>query len=78
MMLFKLKDVMLDKGFSQNRLAKVCGWKRQYVQQIANQQPTKVNATTLDKLCAALDCQPGELLEFIPDEDIVEFEPDRD
>lgn len=23
---------------------------------------------TLDRLCAALDCQPGDLLEFLPEE----------
>jgi putative transcriptional regulator len=68
MMLFKLKDIMLQRGISQNRLAKVCGWKRQYVQQMANQQPPKVNAATIEKLCAALDCQPGDLLEYFPDE----------
>lgn len=26
-----------------------------------------VRLETLNRLCAALDCQPGELLEFLPD-----------
>jgi len=27
-----------------------------------------VRMETLDQLCAALDCQPGDLLEFLPEE----------
>ena len=27
-----------------------------------------VRLETLDRLCAALDCQPGDLLEFLPEE----------
>ena len=28
-----------------------------------------VRVDTLDKLCRALDCQPGDILEFVPDEE---------
>ena len=27
-----------------------------------------VRRETLDRLCAALDCQPGDLMEFLPEE----------
>ena len=27
-----------------------------------------VRLETLDRLCAALDCQPGDLVEFLPEE----------
>ena len=27
-----------------------------------------VRMETLDRLCAALDCQPGDLLDFLPEE----------
>lgn len=27
-----------------------------------------VRLETLDRLCAALDCQPGDLMEFLPEE----------
>jgi putative transcriptional regulator len=27
-----------------------------------------VRFDTLEKICAALDCQPGELLEFVPED----------
>ena len=28
-----------------------------------------VATSTIDKLCALLDCQPGDLMEFVPDND---------
>ena len=28
-----------------------------------------VRFSTLEAICAALDCQPGDILEFVPDED---------
>ena len=32
---------------------------------------TEIKISSLDKLCAILNVQPGELLEYIPDEEIV-------
>lgn len=29
-----------------------------------------VRLETLDRLCAALDCQPGDLMEFLPEEKV--------
>lgn len=29
-----------------------------------------VRFSTLDAICRALDCQPGDLLEFIPDDEV--------
>lgn len=28
-----------------------------------------INSDTLNRLCAALHCQPGDLMEYIPDDD---------
>ena len=30
-----------------------------------------IRFSTLDSICRALDCQPGDLLEYIPDDDLV-------
>ena len=29
-----------------------------------------VRFTTLDAICEALDCQPGDILEYVPDNDV--------
>ena len=34
---------------------------------LKNNKARAVRFTTLEAICAALDCQPGDLLEFVPD-----------
>jgi len=29
---------------------------------------THVNTSTIERLCALLDCQPGDIMEYVPDE----------
>lgn len=36
---------------------------------LKNNHARAVRFSTLDALCRVLQCQPGELLEYIPDED---------
>ena len=35
---------------------------------LKNNKAKAVRFTTLDALCRALDCQPGDILEYVPDE----------
>ena len=35
---------------------------------LKNGKAKAVKVSTLAKLCEALDCQPGDLLEYVPDE----------
>ena len=36
---------------------------------LKNNKAKAVRFSTLEALCRALDCQPGDILEFVPDED---------
>ena len=36
---------------------------------LKNHKAKAVRLTTLDAICRALDCQPGDLLEYVPDEE---------
>ena len=36
-----------------------------------------VDTRTIEKLCASLDCQPGDFMEYIPDENISKGEQDQ-
>lgn len=36
---------------------------------LKNNKAKAVRLQTLDAICKALDCQPGDILEYIPDED---------
>lgn len=36
---------------------------------LKNNKAKAVRFSTLSAICAALDCQPGDILEFVPNED---------
>ena len=36
---------------------------------LKNNHARAVRFTTLDALCRALDCQPGDILEYVPEEE---------
>ncbi len=36
---------------------------------LKNNKARAVRFSTLEAICAALDCQPGDILEFVPDGD---------
>lgn len=36
---------------------------------LKNNKAKAVRFSTLEAICAALDCQPGDILEFVPDQD---------
>ena len=36
---------------------------------LKNNKAKAVRFTTLEAICRALDCQPGDLLEYVPDEE---------
>ena len=63
-------DVMLAKRkMSVTELSEKLGITMANVSILKNGKAKAVKVETLNKLCAALDCQPGDILEFVPDED---------
>jgi len=68
----KIKQLLDDKSFRERRritLAEVSeqtGISRATVTRIANVPGYNANLDAIDALCAYFDCQPGDLLEWIP------------
>ena len=62
-------DVMLARRkMSVGELADRVGITPANLAVLKNGRAKAVRFTTLEALCEALDCQPGDLLEFAPDE----------
>ena len=62
-------DVMLAKRkMSVTELSQKLGITMANVSILKNGKAKAVKVETLNKLCAALDCQPGDLFEYVPDE----------
>lgn len=62
-------DVMLAKRkMSVTELSEKLGITMANVSILKNGKAKAVKVETLNKLCASLDCQPGDLFEYVPDE----------
>ena len=62
-------DVLLaERGLSVNELAEAVGITPVNVSVLKNSRAKAVRFSTLDALCRELDCQPGDILEWV-DED---------
>ncbi len=65
-------DVMLAKRkMRSNELAKLIGITEQNLSVLKNGRAKAIKLTTLDAICKHLNCQPGDILECIPDQNVV-------
>ncbi len=61
-------DVMLAKRkMSVTELSERVGITMANISILKNGKARAVKVDTLGKICAALDCQPGDILEYVPD-----------
>lgn len=67
---FKLAALLKKKGWTPYRLAKETGLTIPSAYRLVSEEPplSVFKASTLDLLCKALGVQPGQLLEYVPDE----------
>jgi putative transcriptional regulator len=61
-------DVMLAKRKMRSKeLAERIGITEQNVSLLKSGKVKGIRFDTLERICAALDCQPGDILEYVPD-----------
>jgi len=61
--------MMQERRVSLTELAERIGITLANLSILKTNKARAIRFTTLDALCRALNCQPGELLEFVPGED---------
>lgn len=66
--ILRLDRMMADRKMSLNRLAEEVGISNVNLSNIKTGKISAIRFTTLNGICRALDCQPGDILEYIPDE----------
>jgi putative transcriptional regulator len=72
---FRLKSLIEEKEITENRkityrdIAAEAGVSTNTLTQMANQSMAQIGLVTINKLCKYFNCQPGDLLIYIPDED---------
>ncbi len=66
--LVKLKNTRETRGFSQNELARRTGYSLQNIQKIEQGRAASITFEALGRFCKVLECQPGDILEWQPDD----------
>lgn len=65
----RLDYVLLDKRMKLKDLADATGLAVNNLSILKTNKARAIRFSTLNSLCKALDCTPGELLEYIPDDE---------
>ena len=66
--ILRLDRVMADRKISLNELSEKVGVANVNLSKLKNGHVSAVRFSTLDALCRVLECQPGDILEYTPDE----------
>ena len=66
--ILRLDRVMADRKISLNDLADQVGISNVNLSKIKTGKISAIRFSTLNAICAILDCQPGDILEWVKDE----------
>ena len=69
MIVVNLDVMMAKRKISVTELSKRLGMTMANVSNFKNQRVKAFRFSTLDAICKILECQPGDILEYRPDED---------
>lgn len=62
----KLDELIQKSGISKNKLSHRTEMQRTQINNYCNNKITRLDTDVLARLCTVLDCQIGDLLEFVP------------
>lgn len=67
--ILRLDRVMAERKMSLNELSARVGISNVNLSNLKTGKVKAVRFSTLEAICDVLDCQPGDILEFVPDEE---------
>ena len=65
--ILRLDRVMADKKMSLNELSERVGVANVNLSKLKNGRVSAIRFSTLEAICEALNCQPGDILEYCPE-----------
>lgn len=72
MIVIKLKETMKARGYNIGTLAEAAGMHRNGISKILREVNSGIEYETLDRLCKALNCKVGDIVEYEEDKDSAE------
>ena len=64
----KLDELIRKAGISKNKLSHKAEMQRSQINNYCNNEITRLDIDVLARICTVLNCEIGDLLEFIPPE----------
>ena len=64
----KLDELIAKSGISKNKLSHRAEMQRTQINNYCKNNITRLDTDVLARLCTVLDCQIGDLIEFVPPE----------
>lgn len=68
--IIRIDRALASRKMQANTLAEMLGISPVTMSRISNGKIKAVRIETLDALCKIFDCQPGDLFEYIPDDEV--------
>mgnify|MGYP001492863053 CR=1 FL=1 len=65
--IINLDRILDERGMKSNELAEMVGITTANLSILKTGKAKAVRFSTLEAICQALDCQPGDILEYLPD-----------
>ena len=72
MVRIQLSELMGQEKMTRKRLAELTGIRPNTIGDLYREDVKKIDIQTLNKLCKVFNCEIGELLEYVPDNDEIE------
>ncbi len=64
---YRLFDLLLRRGLKKTDLSTLAGLSSPTLAKLS--KGAVITSETIDRICRALNCQPGDIMEYIPDEE---------
>ena len=69
MIILRLDRMLAERKISSKEFAERVGISQVNMSRIKTGKVSAIRFSTLDAICRALDCQPGDVLEYMPDDE---------
>ncbi|WP_214730085.1 helix-turn-helix transcriptional regulator [Exiguobacterium sp. s168] len=73
MVRIRLSSILEARGLSQRQLALKAGIRPNALSAICNEKVQRIDLDILDRICTALELQPGDLFEWLPGDEEKEY-----
>lgn len=64
-----LSRILGEKRITQRKLAEMTGLRPNTISELYNERAKRIDFSTIERLCTALDCQVSDLFDYIPEND---------